>query len=361
LKPVLLTVSGIIPEDIENQIENEKRPQADYVALAKAFPADLLDFSGAERVAGWVGRLIKIIGGRPLLLAWACFLLRKEYQLIFTDGEQVGIPLAILLKFFSGAERPRHYMIAHILSVKKKELFFDLFKIQSAINRMFVYSTFQEAYIENRWQLPDDQVAFTPFMVDDHFFSPDQARNGHALTAMAGERPLICSVGLEFRDYPTLLEAVKDLDIQVIVAAASPWSKRSDTTQGQSIPENVLVRRYSQYELRDVYAASQFLVMPLYPVDFQAGVTAILEAMAMGKAVICTRTPGQTDVIVEGETGLYVPPGDPQALHQAIRYLLDHPEEAERMGRNGRERVQREMSLDCYADRLSHSVHRESR
>jgi len=72
----------------------------------------------------------------------------------------------------------------------------------------------------------------------------------------------------------------------------------------------------------------------------------------MGRAVICTRTPGQTDVIVEGETGLYVPPGDAHALAAAITYLLANPREAERMGQAGRRLVEQSMSLDCYVERL---------
>jgi glycosyltransferase involved in cell wall biosynthesis len=159
-------------------------------------------------------------------------------------------------------------------------------------------------------------------------------------------------VGLERRDYPTLLQAVEGLDVFAVIAAASPWSKQADTTKDRTLPANVLVQRYSQFELRRVYAASRFMVMPLQNVEFQAGITAILEAMAMGKAVICTRTPGQTDAIEEGVTGLYVPPVDPAALRQAIQYLLDHPAEAERMGQNGRARVLNEMSLDCYVTRL---------
>src|SRR5262249_4696849 len=103
-------------------------------------------------------------------------------------------------------------------------------------------------------------------------------------------------------------------------------------------------------------ADSRFMVMPLEPVDFQAGVTAILEAMAMGKAVICTRTPGQTDVVVEGQTGLYVPPGDAPALRSAIIYLLDHPDEAARMGQAGRQCVEQVLNIDLYADRLRRYV-----
>jgi glycosyltransferase involved in cell wall biosynthesis len=160
-------------------------------------------------------------------------------------------------------------------------------------------------------------------------------------------------VGLEFRDYPTLMEAVENLDLHVVIAAASPWSKRSDSTSGQTIPTNVTVSRFTQYELRDVYNRSAFMVMPLYENDFQAGVTALLEAMAMEKAIICSETAGQKDVIINFETGLYVPPGDSVALRREIVSLLDQPGEAKRMGQNGRLRIEQEMSLELYVKRLN--------
>jgi len=96
--------------------------------------------------------------------------------------------------------------------------------------------------------------------------------------------------------------------------------------------------------------------MPIYPVDFQAGVTAILEAMAMAKAVICSRTPGQTDVIAENQTGLYVEPGEPQALRAQIECLLQQPTLATQMGQAGRARVEAEMELSHYALQLQRTV-----
>jgi glycosyltransferase involved in cell wall biosynthesis len=93
--------------------------------------------------------------------------------------------------------------------------------------------------------------------------------------------------------------------------------------------------------------------MPLEHVDFQAGVTALLEAMAMERAVICSRAPGQTDVVVEAENGTYVPLGDPAALRTAIERLLANPEQATRLGRGGRRTVEQGMSLDLYVERLS--------
>jgi glycosyltransferase involved in cell wall biosynthesis len=238
-------------------------------------------------------------------------------------------------------------MIAHVLSVRKKMVFFDWLGLQSHIDRFFVYSTWQQRFIADRWKIAPERVIHTPFMVDTQFFTP-----AGVVASEGGGAPMICAVGLEARDYATLLAAVRGLNVRVTIAAASPWSKRADPTQNQDLPANVSVRRFSQSELRQVYIDSRFMVMPLHAVDFQAGVTAILEAMAMGRAVICSRAPGQTDVIVEKETGIYVPPHDPPALRSAIEYLLAHPDEAERMGRAGRRRVEQSMSLEGYVQGL---------
>jgi glycosyltransferase involved in cell wall biosynthesis len=346
---VLLTVSGTIPADLGAKVAEGARPQADYVAMAERFGADLLDYPAARKVAGSIGKLLERVGGPDLVLAWACFTQRQQYKLILTDGEQIGLPLAALMKFLGLGRRPRHLMIVHIISVPKKMVFLDRLGVQSHIDRFLVYATAQKQFIERRWKIPGRRVRFTPFMVDSAFFAPDQVQPHD-------ESPQICAVGLERRDYPTLLRAVEGLPAKVVIAAASPWSKRSDSTQGQAIPANVEVRRFTQYELRQLYADSRFLVMPLENVEFQAGITAILEAMAMERAVVCSRTAGQTDAVIEGETGTYVPPGDPAALRAALEHLLNHPEAAERMGKAGRRIVQQHMCLERYTEGLNEIV-----
>ncbi len=347
---VLLTVSGTIPPDYLAQHEAGRAPRRDYAELARACEADLVDYPTARSLGGWQGRLIERIGGANLLLAWVCFARRDQYRVILTDGEQVGLPLAVLLKFLAFGRRPQHLMITHIISVRKKMVFLDWLRVHSHIDRFLVYATWQKRFIEERWQVPAERVSFTPFMVDTRFFSPD------AVAPNPDASPTLCAVGLERRDYPTLLKSVDGLDVHAVIAAASPWAKQPDTTEGQVIPPNVTVQRFNQYDLRQLYADSRFLVMPLYNVEFQAGVTAILEAMAMGRAVICSRTPGQTDVVVEGETGLYVAPGDAAALRTAIQSLLEHPDAADRMGKAGRALVEHRMSLDAYAERLRRHV-----
>jgi glycosyltransferase involved in cell wall biosynthesis len=349
-KRVVLTVSGVIPADIREQIASGKRPRADYLELARSFGADLIDYAAARTIAGRTGAVLEKLGGPNLVLAYACWKVRKGCQAIVTDGEQVGLPLAALLKLTPG-RRPRHLMIVHVISEPKKTVFLDWLGVQSAIDRFITYSRWQQRFIEDRWRLSRNRVPWTPFMVDQEFFSPKQ------VTPNPSARPQVCAVGLERRDYETLLRAVENLDVDVVIAAASPWSKRTEGVAARTIPNNVTVRKFTQYELRQLYADSCFMVMPLENVKFQAGVTAILECLAMGKTVICSRVPGQTDVVVEGENGQYVPLEDPASLGTEIRRLLSRPEEAVRLGANGRNLIESQMNLDLYVQRLAGFLH----
>jgi glycosyltransferase involved in cell wall biosynthesis len=150
-----------------------------------------------------------------------------------------------------------------------------------------------------------------------------------------------------------LVAAVRGLDADVVIAAASPWSKREDTSAGIDIPPNVTVRACDQFELRQLYADATLVVVPLQETDFQAGITTILEAMSMGRALVCTRTTGQTDTIVEGASGRYVPIGDPGALRAAIQALLANPEETARLAAAGQRWAKEHADIDAYAADLA--------
>lgn len=65
----------------------------------------------------------------------------------------------------------------------------------------------------------------------------------------------------------------------------------------------------------------------------------VIEAMAAGRPVIASWTGGLPDIVVDGETGFLVPPGNPVALRQALERLLADPELRERMGQAGKQRV----------------------
>jgi glycosyltransferase involved in cell wall biosynthesis len=64
-----------------------------------------------------------------------------------------------------------------------------------------------------------------------------------------------------------------------------------------------------------------------------------LEAMACGRAVVASAVGGLTDTVVDGVTGVHVPPRRPKALAAALRKLLQSPPLAEAYGIAGRDRV----------------------
>jgi sugar transferase (PEP-CTERM/EpsH1 system associated) len=72
----------------------------------------------------------------------------------------------------------------------------------------------------------------------------------------------------------------------------------------------------------------------------------ILEAMATGLPVIATAVGGNDELVVDGETGFLVPPGDPAAIAARLAWYRAHPQALSRHGRAARERVLREFSLD---------------
>jgi glycosyltransferase involved in cell wall biosynthesis len=238
-------------------------------------------------------------------------------------------------------------MIVHILSVRKKVWLFRALALGPFVDRMLVYASAQRDFIVGRLRYSPERVVLTTFMVDTDFFSPDAAPPDD------GDERVISAAGLEFRDYPTMIEAVRGIDHPCVIAAGSRWSKRSDSSSGVTLPANVAVCSLGYEELRQLYSRSAVVVVPLFETDFQAGITTILEAMAMGKAVICTRTAGQTDTIQDGDTGVYVRPGDVSAMRSAIVALLDDPARAAEIGGRAREHVIATASIEAYAGRVA--------
>lgn len=344
----LLTVSGTIPEQIEQSVADGERPEADYLALRTALPADLLDRAAVDR-SGIVARLIDRFGGKDAAMAWCCFASRRRYATIVTDGEQVGLPLALLLACVPRSRTPSHAMIVHRMSTRSKSTLFRWLRLGRRIDLYVVYASAQRDHLVGRLGVAPQQVVLTTFAVDTEFFDP--ARVPPSATPEG-----ICSAGLELRDYDTLVEATGDLDVTVTIAAASPWSRRANLLDGEALPANVTTTALSLAELRQLYADSALVAIPLQPTDFQAGITTILEAMSMAKPIVCTRTDGQTDTIVDGVTGCYVAPEDPADLRAAIGDLLGSPERQATLGRAARTWVVAHADVRVYAARLAEHV-----
>jgi glycosyltransferase involved in cell wall biosynthesis len=364
----LLVVSAHMDEAGREAVAAGRWPRKDYYELAAALEADVIDygFVAGRRPWRWLRRLL----GTHLTQAVAAFSRSGAYDCIFADGEHTGLPLAVLLRLKH--RYPRLVTIGHLLTTPTKRAVMRWLRPQTRLETVIVHARGQKHLARVQLGLADGQLAAMPYQVDQRFWRRDGERQPD------GE-PVICSVGLEYRDYPALISAVRALPVRVVIAAASHWSRHRSTAEDAHTPSNVAVTSLDYGALRDLYSRARFVVVPLQEVENQAGITVILEAMAMGKAVIVSATRGQRDVVrgrlctamglspallggpavfgvsrdlAEAETGLYVPPGDAAALRRAIQYLLAHPEEAARMGAAGRRVIEECMNLDRFVERI---------
>ena len=112
----------------------------------------------------------------------------------------------------------------------------------------------------------------------------------------------------------------------------------------------------SEEELVLLYNACDVFLMPSREIEEEGHVEGFgivyLEANACAKPVIGGRSGGVCEAIREGVTGFLIDPYSPDEIREKIVYLLSHPEEAQKLGRQGREWVQKEFSWDRYAEAI---------
>lgn len=352
---VLLLITADDCETARQQVEAGKSPRKDYLELAEALDADVLDLSAvrADPMARRLDRIVRRGAGH----AWLASRLLAQYDAVFSDGEHIGLPLGILLA--GKRHRCWHVMIGHGLSARKKRLLAPW--ARRGIDALIVHCGRQLEFVIRTLGVDPGQAYLLPYQVDDEFWRPQPGR----------EELLIVSCGMEQRDYPTLIEAIRDLPVGVSIAAMSHWSRDRNRLRGKRLPANVTVGGYDYAQLRDLYSQARLVVVPLVDGDFPAGIATILEAMAMAKAVVVSHTRGQRETVMgplwsegqkvwpaegpspEGSTGIYVPPRDVRALRSAIVYLLERPELAAVLGGNGRRYVEEHVRLDKFVRRLA--------
>jgi phosphatidylinositol alpha-1,6-mannosyltransferase len=141
----------------------------------------------------------------------------------------------------------------------------------------------------------------------------------------------------------------------VILGDGPDYARLARMAAELGITRNVCFLVDAASELADYYNACDIFVMPAReePTDIEGFGLVFLEAGACGKPVIGARAGGAVDAIVDGQTGLLVPPGDPSALAQAITRLLDDPAKRDQLGRAARERILRECTWDHAAAKIA--------
>ena len=194
--------------------------------------------------------------------------------------------------------------------------------------------------------------------IDTAEYAPDPATDVLEQHGVDPARPSVIFVGRITRQkgVPVLLRAAAGLDpaAQLVLCAGQPDTRElaaeveglvADLRASRSgviwIPEMLPKRAVIQLLSHAMVFACPSLYEPLGIVN--------LEAMACGTAVVASAVGGIPEVVSDGETGLLVPPDDPEALAGALNALLGDPARADAFGRAGRERAVAEFGWQAVA------------
>jgi len=264
-----------------------------------------------------------------------------KHENIYLGEEFPGIQY---LAVHAVLRRPKRIaMMIHNVASMRRHLPLATLRLGRLVDHLLCISEKSRQELLARYGVPSSRITVIGSRVDTGFFSPLPA---------AQVRRQVCSAGAVNRDYETLIEAARPLDVPTKIAADTAWRYSTGDAPVGPRPAFVEMRSWGSYlKLRGLYAESAVVVVPLKKAML-SGVTVALEAMAMGKPVILTHNAYVEEFLRDGENGFFVPAGDAGALRDKIAYLLDHPQEAARIGERARNWVVERFSVDRFVQKI---------
>ncbi|MBW4543918.1 MAG: glycosyltransferase family 4 protein [Symplocastrum torsivum CPER-KK1] len=205
--------------------------------------------------------------------------------------------------------------------------------------------------LEDKFEVPVEKLHLLEWGPDLHFY--DQTVKNQQL---GNEAAFILSAGKTRRDFDTLVQAFIDQNYPLRVYCTG---ESAPTISG--LPPNISIQYnhptkdiISYVEMLAEYRKAYAVAIPLKNVpNSLIGLTSLIEAMAMSKAVIMTRN-NYIDIDIEKEgIGIWVEPGDVQGWQQAVSYLFAHPSETKEMGNRARRLCEQKYNLEIFSSKLA--------
>lgn len=339
---VLLIATNTTPAGLAAEVHAGRHQRVDYLELVERFNADYIDYNRL-RPLPLARQFEDLLRSDLRLAATAARLVRlKSYDCVISLSERVGIPLALLLD-----RQVRHIVIFHHGMSPKKLQLIKALRLQRRWDLIAAISRAEAEGMCAALDLAPERVVALHTPVDTNFYRPGAPSSGN--------EGFIQSLGLSYRDYPTLIRAMRRLPhVPCQLRVGSTWVSRRGGHEQEQLPPNISLEPFvPPVRLRECYAASRFIIVPIRATtQWSAGCTSVQAAQAMGKPVVATRMPGLSEYIVEGETGLLVEQGDDGEMAEAIETLWNAPQRVARMGRAARRLMQERFSLDAWLQRV---------
>jgi glycosyltransferase involved in cell wall biosynthesis len=293
---------------------------------------------GLERAGGY---------GGDFATALASLRLANRADVLFSTVDTVGIPL-ILLKRAGRLRPPLVYAaiglperLAQLRSARMRRLYASALGSCSAV---IAYSEHEaddlRSWLAAHGQTP--RIEFVPFGIDSESFEPVR------------EPPTtdIVSVGADpHRDFALLLRiAARMPDVSFRVVTSADHARELATR-----PDNVELEIDIPFEqMRRRLAEARLVALPVRENSYSGATTVLLQAMALGKPVVVSRTNAiaRGYGLVDGENCRLVAPGDAESFERSLQSILGDDWHARALGASARATVERGLTWESYVDRI---------
>jgi glycosyltransferase involved in cell wall biosynthesis len=169
-----------------------------------------------------------------------------------------------------------------------------------------------------------------------------------------GDSPIVLSVARldPQKGHDVLLRAVAETPgVMLVLAGDGPERERLEALVSELGLRRRVLFLGRRSDVPELLAVSDVFVLPSL---FEGSSLAVLEAMAAMRPVVATAIGGTDELIVDGESGLLVPPADPRALATVLRRVLADRRLRTSLGQKARDRVEQRFSAAAMAERVAH-------
>ncbi|MFI7146382.1 glycosyltransferase family 4 protein [Nonomuraea sp. NPDC050022] len=265
--------------------------------------------------------------------------IQKLFPVVGTIHHPISVDRRIELEAATGAKK---------LTMRRWYAFVKMqAKVAPRLSPILTVSESSLADIHRDFNVPQANMRLIPLGVDTRYFHPrpDKPRRKGSIVAVA-------SADSPMKGVATLLRAVAKLaterDVNLtVVSKPTSGGPTEQLVQELSLQDRVrFVHGISDDELGELIATSEVSVVPSLYEGFSLPA---VEHMACATPLVASRTGALPEVV--GDAAIQVAPGDPEELAAVLRRLHDSPEERERVGKAGYDRVMERYTWRVVAQR----------
>ncbi len=216
-------------------------------------------------------------------------------------------------------------------------------------------------YFSNLAGIPREKIQVTPVGADENLFSPRHHRDSLPSWPFASSqalRVLFYGTYIPLHGPETIIRAAKilgkDRAVFTMVGRGQLWASCRELAQRLGV-DNVHFIPWIPYHELPAWIASADVVLGIFgdtPKAARVVPNKVYQAMAMGAAIVTRNAPPVQRILEDRESAVLVPPANPEALAEAIEWLME-PQNRARLGKQAYNRFVQYASLDAIAQRLS--------